>query len=180
MPDEVGQIVVGVDTRDSAGRPSGKVVPLGEEAVRRSVYVQVRRSMPLGMLEPFDVPTMAPNCDQRASSTVAPQSLLMMNSALVVEQTGEMAARIRREAGDDPAAQFRRAWLIAFGREATAGECDAGLAFLAEQTAAASADLPEDKDGTPDPNQPTVSPEQTALEHLCHALVISNGFLYVD
>ncbi len=180
MPDDVGQIVVGVDTRDSAGRPSGKVVPLGEEAVRRSVYVQVRRSMPLGMLEPFDVPTMAPNCDQRASSTVAPQSLLLMNSALVVEQAGKMAARIRREAGDEPAAQFRRAWLVAFGREATASECDAGLAFLAEQTAAARADLPAEGDGTPDPNKPTVSPEQVALEHLCHALVISNGFLYVD
>src|SRR5262249_46080048 len=79
-PDDVGQIVVGVDTRDSAGRPSGNVVSLGEEEYRRSVYVQVRRSMPLGMLEPFDAPLMTPNCQQRASSTVAPQSLLMMNS----------------------------------------------------------------------------------------------------
>ena len=29
MPDEVGQIVIGVDTRDTAGRPTGQVVPLG-------------------------------------------------------------------------------------------------------------------------------------------------------
>ncbi len=48
MPDDVGQIVVGVDTRDSAGRPSGKFVPLGEEEFRRSVYVQVRRTQAAG------------------------------------------------------------------------------------------------------------------------------------
>ncbi|MEX2114709.1 MAG: PSD1 and planctomycete cytochrome C domain-containing protein [Pirellulales bacterium] len=179
MPDEVGQIVVGVDTRDSAGRPSGKVVPLGEAAFRRSVYVQVRRSMPLGMLEPFDVPTMTPNCDQRASSTVAPQSLLMMNSALVVEQAGVMAARVRREAGDDPAAQFHHAWLLAFGRQPTAHESEGGLAFLTEQAASARADAAASAAGTPDPNT-AAPPEQAALAHLCHALLISNGFLYVD
>ncbi|HET6426700.1 MAG TPA: PSD1 and planctomycete cytochrome C domain-containing protein, partial [Planctomycetaceae bacterium] len=33
-PDEVGQIVVGVDTRDSAGRPTSKKVGLGEDVYR--------------------------------------------------------------------------------------------------------------------------------------------------
>src|SRR6185369_17249153 len=97
-------------TRDSAGRPSGKVIPLGEEEYRRSIYVQVRRSRPLGMLEPFDAPPLSPNCEQRASSTVAPQSLLMLNSQFVTEQAGEMAIRIQREVGSDPAVQFHRAW----------------------------------------------------------------------
>ena len=69
-PDDVGQVVVGVDTRDSAGRPTGKVVPLGEDEFRRSIYVQVRRSRPLGMLETFDAPLMTPNCELRTSSTV--------------------------------------------------------------------------------------------------------------
>ncbi|HWA99553.1 MAG TPA: PSD1 and planctomycete cytochrome C domain-containing protein, partial [Pirellulales bacterium] len=57
-PDEVGQVVIGVDTRDTAGRPTGKKVDLGEAVYRRSVYIQVRRSLPLGMLETFDAPTM--------------------------------------------------------------------------------------------------------------------------
>jgi hypothetical protein len=60
-PDDAGQIVIGVDTRDSAGRPTGKIVPLGEDEFRRTIYVQVRRSQPLGMLEPFDAPLMKPN-----------------------------------------------------------------------------------------------------------------------
>ena len=118
-PDEAGQIVVGVDTRDSAGRPTGKVVPLGDDEFRRTIYVQVRRSRPLGMLEPFDAPLMKPNCELRTSSTVAPQSLLMMNSAFVVEQSEAMAERIEREVGSDPQAQFQRAWLLAYSRQPT-------------------------------------------------------------
>ena len=82
MPDEVGQIVIGVDTRDSAGRPSGKIVPLGSAEFRRSIYVEARRSMPLGMLQAFDEPLMTPNCERRATSTVSPQALFMMNSPL--------------------------------------------------------------------------------------------------
>jgi hypothetical protein len=175
MPDDVGQVVVGIDTRDSAGRPSGKVIPIGEEEFRRSLYVQVRRSMPLGMLEPFDLPIMTPNCEQRSSSTVAPQSLLMMNSALVVSQSEALAARVLQEAGAEQAAQFRRAWLLAFSRPPDEAETSAGLAFLAEQTSALQEEVA--KQAT---NESADDVARTALAQLCHALLISNEFLYVD
>jgi hypothetical protein len=174
-PDDVGQIIVGIDTRDSAGRPSGKVVPLGDEEFRRSIYVQVRRSTPLGMLEPFDVPVMSPNCQQRASSTVAPQSLLMMNSPFVTQQAEAMAARIEREAGADPAASFQRAWRLVFGRAPSAVEIEGGVGFLARQAEAASSNPP-----AADPKEPPPDPARVALANLCQALVSSNGFLYVD
>ncbi len=173
-PDDVGQIVVGVDTRDSAGRPTGKIVPLGEEEFRRSLYVQVSRSKPLGMLEPFDSPAMTPNCEQRASSTVAPQSLLMMNSSFVVQQAEAMAARVEREAGVDPAAQFRLAWLLVFSRAPSEAEVQAGVEFLAEQASALSSRVPADS------KAPKPRPAALALANLCQALVSSNGFLYVD
>ncbi|HEY5315444.1 MAG TPA: PSD1 and planctomycete cytochrome C domain-containing protein, partial [Pirellulales bacterium] len=104
MPDNVGQVVIGIDTRDSAGRPSGKEVSLGDEVFRRSIYVQVRRSMPLGMLETFDAPTMtsACNCESRSNSTVAPQSLILMNSEFLLEQSRLFAARLMREAAGPP------------------------------------------------------------------------------
>ena len=183
MPDEVGQFVVGIDTRDSAGRPSGKVVPLGEEEFRRSIYVQVRRSRPLGMLEPFDAPLMKPNCELRTSSTVAPQSLLMMNSQFVVEQSERMAARVEQEVGADPTAQFQRAWLLAYSRKPSDAETLAGVAFLTEQTALASqaaAATPLDAKQPPDPKTPPTPPARVALAQLCQALLISNAFLYVD
>ena len=183
MPDEVGQFVVGIDTRDSAGRPSGKVVPLGEEEFRRSIYVQVRRSRPLGMLEPFDAPLMKPNCELRTSSTVAPQSLLMMNSQFVVEQSERMAARVEEEVGADPTAQFQRAWLLAYSRKPSDADTLAGVAFLTEQTALASqaaAATPLDAKQPPDPKTPPTPPARVALAQLCQALLISNAFLYVD
>ncbi len=171
-PDEVGQIIVGVDTRDSAGRPTGKSVGIGEDEFRRSLYIQSRRSMPLSMLEPFDAPVMSPNCEQRASSTVAPQSLLLMNSEFVVDQTEAMADRIRAEAGDDPAAQFTLAWRLAFARPPTDTERNSGTAFLTEQAATLTATTANEKK-KPDP-------VRLALANLCHALVSANGFLYVD
>ena len=160
-PDDVGQIVVAVDTRDSAGRPSGKVEPLGDNEFRRSIYVQVRRSMPLGVLEPFDLPRMTPNCERRTSSTAAPQSLLMLNNPFVIQQAEYLANRIRETAGEDLPAQVTHAWRMIFGRLPSESDLAAGIEFL---TLA----------------EPT--PETTAfsLNHFCHALLSSNGFLYID
>jgi hypothetical protein len=173
-PDEIGQIIVGVDTRDSSGRPTGKVVPLGEDEFRRSVYVQVQRSKPLGILETFDAPVMSPNCEQRSTSTNAPQSLLLMNNAFVLQQAAAMAHRIEREAGDVPKSQFQRAWQLAFGRTPSASEMERGVAFLAEQTAIFKGNAPvESASQKPEP-------AHLALSSLCQALVISNGFIYVE
>ncbi|MDX1966576.1 MAG: DUF1553 domain-containing protein, partial [Planctomycetaceae bacterium] len=175
MPDEVGQIVVGIDTRDSAGRPSGKVEPLGEDAFRRSLYVTVRRTLPLGMLEPFDAPVMSPNCEQRAFSTVAPQSLLMMNNTFVVDHAAAMAQRLKAEVGDDPNALIVAAWRECFGQTPSESNRAEGLAYLIEQiqffTANPVSNLPKDspKDAT-----------TLALATLCQALTSSNAFLYVD
>ena len=160
-PDDVGQIVLAVDTRDSAGRPSGKVEPLGDDEYRRSIYVQVRRTMPLGVLEPFDMPRMVPNCERRPISTGSTQALLMMNNPFVVQQSEVLADRIRIIAADAPG-QVRIAWRLIFGRNASDTEIQSGVEFL---TPAADA-----------------SPEvaNAALNHFCQALLSSNGFLYVD
>jgi mono/diheme cytochrome c family protein len=173
-PDDVGQIVVGVDTRDSAGRPTGKVVDLGEDEFRRSIYVQVQRSKPLGMLETFDAPAMSPNCERRASSTNAPQSLLLMNNTFVLQQADAMAQRIEKEVGGNRDAQFQRAWQLAFCRTPSASQSRAGVAFLQEQSAIIAASA------TAKPNPESAKSDHLALSNLCQALVISNGFLYVE
>jgi hypothetical protein len=173
-PDDVGQIVVGVDTRDSAGRPTGKVVDLGDDEFRRSIYVQVQRSKPLGMLETFDAPAMSPNCELRASSTNAPQSLLLMNNTFVLQQADAMAQRIEKEVGGDPVAQFQRGWQLTFGRAPSASQSRAGMAFLGEQTAIIAASAAANPKADPPKSA------HVALSNLCQALVISNGFLYVE
>lgn len=173
-PDEVGQIIVGADTRDSSGRPTDKVVSLGEDEFRRSVYVQVLRSKPLGMLETFDAPLMAPNCELRTSSTNAPQSLLLMNNAFVLQQSDVIAGRIEKEAGAEPNAEFERVWQLVFGRPATASQIKAGVRFMNEQAEIVAAA----KSGDDKKNE--VKPRHVAFANLCQALLMSNGFLYVE
>ncbi|HUP77346.1 MAG TPA: DUF1553 domain-containing protein, partial [Pirellula sp.] len=182
-PDEVGQIVVGSATRDG----NGILVSKGEDTpvkFRRGIYIQARRSMPLGMLEPFDLAAMSPNCDRRASSTVAPQSLLMMNNEVILTLAERFANRVLRDAGSEPTAQIILAWTLAFGTAPDDQELRAGVSLLETQRqhfqqvadSVAAGAKPSDKD------KPVVanSPELQALTLLCQAFFSSNRFLYVD
>lgn len=63
---------------------------------RRSVYAKWRRTQPVAMLQTFDAPVMQVNCDARSNSTVAMQSLLMMNNDLVLEQAEKIAKRVKQ------------------------------------------------------------------------------------
>jgi hypothetical protein len=172
--DEVGQIIVGNDNRDSAGRPEGPRKPLGEDEFRRSVYVQVRRSMPLGMLEPFDMASVSPNCELRRTSTVPPQALLMMNNDLVIREAERFAERVRNAAGNEPSAQATIAWTLALNRPPTPEQLSDAVRFLSEQTREIAARIPADQKSKEPPA------EQQALASFCQALLSSNAFLYVD
>jgi hypothetical protein len=171
MPDEAGQVVLGVDRRDSAGYLHGTPVRLGRERYRRGLYIQVRRSMPLSVLEPFDLPGTSPNCERRSTSTTAPQALVMMNSDFVVSSSLAFAGRVRREAGPDLRAQVRRAWRLAFGPPPDRRQERDALAYLREQTAYYR--LKKRTKGEP-------APERQALATFCQALLSSNPFLYVE
>jgi hypothetical protein len=191
MRDVDGQVVIGVDTTDAAGRPSGKSVSMNGEEYRRSLYVQTRRTQPLGMLETFDFPKMEPNCEARSASTVAPQSLALMNSDFALAQSRLLAERIEREAGVELEARVRRAWRLVMVREATAEEVSKSVEFLKVQTATLKGALekaslgvvgakPAKAGGATGKVEAPVSAEQGALATLCQALLSSNGFLYLD
>ncbi|MBL9128612.1 MAG: PSD1 domain-containing protein, partial [Verrucomicrobiales bacterium] len=107
-PDVHGQIVVGED-KTTGDNKMPVETSLGGEEFRRSVYVQVRRSRPLAMLHAFDAPVMETNCDRRRNSTVATQSLMLMNSATVLDLAARFAGRVAREAGADRSARIRKA-----------------------------------------------------------------------
>ncbi len=173
-PDDVGQIIVGKATRDGNGILVAKFEDSPEQ-FRRSVYVQVRRSMPLGLMEPFDIAAMSPNCDRRTSSTVAPQALMMMNNDLVLRLSERFAQRVLAEAGDDATAQVRRTWLLAFGRVADEPTITQAVAFLESQRQ----NFTLAPDAKP-PMPPPLPPAQQALSLLCQALLSSNQFLYVE
>jgi hypothetical protein len=167
MADLVGQWVIGIENLN-AGRP-GAAIPMNGEDLRRSLYVQVRRSRPLAVLETFDAPRMEPVCEARSSSTVAPQSLMLMNGTLTLAQSEEFARRLLNEAGPKPEDQIALAWQLAYGREPEPAEREGAAGFLTAQTQALAKREAKDAD-----------PAQKALASLCQVLLGSNEFLYVD
>ena len=103
------------------------------QQARRSVYVFVKRSLAVPELDLLDAPDTTTSCAARPVSTTAPQALTFFNGAFVNEQAAHFAERLRREAGDDPAAQVRRAFELALCRPPRHEEQAAGVAFLGRQ-----------------------------------------------
>src|SRR5438876_12426374 len=85
------------------------------------------------MLHAFDAPVMEVNCERRQSSTVATQSLMLMNSQFIIDQAARFAQRLQKECADDRAAQVARAWQLAFSRTPTKQESTEALEFLSRQ-----------------------------------------------
>ena len=140
--------------------------------LKRSLYVQVRRTQPVAMLESFDQPFMEPNCTRRVSSTVPTQSLAMLNSAFVVSQSEAFAKRLLQ--GDkttDLKQATRRAWQEAFGRDLPAHNADRLNTFVEAQRQHFDAKL---KGKKPE------AARHRALATLCQVLLATNEFLYVD
>ncbi len=80
---------------------TGQVVVDGDQT-RRSLYVQTRRSRPVAMLQAFDAPVMETNCVIRPSSTVATQSLMLLNGKFILDQATKLAERATAEAPSLP------------------------------------------------------------------------------
>ncbi|MFY9251858.1 MAG: PSD1 and planctomycete cytochrome C domain-containing protein [Fuerstiella sp.] len=175
MADQVGRIVVGKENLN-AGRP-GAVIDLKGEQFRRSIYIQTRRSRPLSVLDTFDRPAMAPNCDMRRPSTNSTQSLLMMNSDLVIEYSRYLAERLQTDSPDNTALQIQNAWKLIYSRNANESEISMAEHFLQQQTDALAATTAYKPDGKTPPKR---SAPQEAMAILCQMLLSSNEFLYLD
>jgi hypothetical protein len=144
-------------------RPDGLVMPVGsEKGWRRMVYVRQERKQLPTILENFDLPQMNPNCLERRESTVSLQALYLMNNGMVEKLARDFAARVRKEAGDDPGAAIERVYLIALGRRPSGEELELGKSFLSRW-----------------PGREPAAPS-AALSAYCHTILNSAGFLYID
>jgi cytochrome c553 len=178
---EEGQIIIGVDTRDTAGRQTGKFIGLNGEEYRRSIYVQARRSMPLEMFAAFDAPAMTDaNCANRPSTTVSPQSLLLMNNLYMREYAQDLARRVQREAGADLEKQILRVFALCFGRTPSMSDQLAAAEFVKAQTEHYKITPAKLEKVSGPAEKADAPPELLGLTALCHALISSNEFLYVD
>ena len=167
-----------------------------EDGRRRTVYVFQRRSLALPLVEAFDGPDMVNSCPRRTTTTIAPQALAMFNGDFSREEARYFAERVQREAGDDTSRQIAHAYEIALIRKPSPAQQTLALDFLQKQTRLHLQDgqkaKPDGKqNGTrtvADTSGQTSAPDaktlkaaqQAALADLCHVLINTNEFLYLD
>ncbi len=171
--DPQGRVITGIDKGTIT---LNKVDPAGEADFRRSIYIQVRRSKPVTVLDTFDAPVMQPNCEMRAQTTVAPQSLLLMNDTFVLESSRRLADLVEKEAPKDRAKQLQRLWSLLYGQTPSEADIAQCLAYLDEQTKA----LMQYHHDIQHPKGVVPNPPQEAMASLCQVLCSSNRFLYVE
>jgi hypothetical protein len=139
----------------------------GPKEWRRSVYIFVKRSVLLPLIEVFDCPATTVSSPSRSVSTVAPQALALLNNQSTLEQADHFARRVELEAGADRRVQITRAFKYALSREPSPMEVDWALKFLKDQDDRYTLRRHE-------------HPEAAALRDFCHAMLNLNEFLYVD
>ncbi len=105
-----------------------------EEASRRTIYAFVKRSLIVPLMEVLDFCDTTRSSAKRMTTSVAPQALSMFNGDFVNRQAAHLAARLRREAGDDRSKQIDLAYRLALARPPTGTERDAMLSFLERES----------------------------------------------
>ena len=96
------------------GRGWGSASP--EEAARRSVYIHVKRSLHVPLIETLDMAETDKSCSVRFVTVQPTQALTMLNSVFMNEEAQKFAERLRKEAGDDTARQVELGLRLALCR----------------------------------------------------------------
>ncbi len=125
------------------------------ETTRRSIYLKVLRNKRDAVLDVFDVPDGSSSTPLRNVTTTPTQSLLMINGPWMLERARTLAAQIERDARQ-PADQVRLAYRLVLARMPTAEEEADAVAFVSGEEV------------------------RERLADLCHVLLNSNEFIYVD
>jgi hypothetical protein len=138
---------------------------------RRTIYLPIIRNHLFSLLEQFDYPDPTMPVGDRQATTIAPQSLLLMNSEWIVE-SAERLALDSQQAGSSP--QSRIDWLVSqvLGRLPKPHERERIEQFLAE----AMADSGVAKDTLQ--NLTSVQTGEVAWTLLAQNLLIGNEFFY--
>jgi hypothetical protein len=143
--------------------------PIYTTFTKRSIYLPVVRNMLPDVLALFDAADPNGVTAVRNETTVASQSLFLLNSPFVREQAKQFAQRLL---GDDKLSdeqRIERAHRIAFGRKPSADEVTQSREFLASYLASPAAQV-----------RPEAERALSAWQSLCQVLLCDNEFMYVD
>ena len=132
---------------------------------RRAVYTFIKRSKPSPFLLLFDWPEHLVSIGRRASTTTATQSLALLNHPMVRLCAESLAQEMmsRGSAADAVNLLYERL----FARPPSTSEHQRAIAFLYEQEKLYR-------------SQGAADAVHRAWTDLCHALMVSNEFVYID
>jgi hypothetical protein len=140
----------------------GNAVP-GDPSRRRGVYLPIYRGgYSPDLFQSFDFPDSGLVTGRRNVTTVPTQALFLLNSPVVQQRAKMIADRLLTETADE-SQRIRTLYQRLFARPPTPHELARARAFLKTTRTTTSRDA-----------------ERTALSALCHTLMISNEFLFVD
>jgi hypothetical protein len=152
---------------DDGGRMQGWYTDPPENTDVRSLFLIRKRSLPVPFLQTFDLPDTTVSCARRDTTVVAPQALMLLNSADGIRYAEALADRLRSEY-DDNASRITRLFKLALARSPSDDERSQCNNFLTRHVT-----LHHDAE----------SPEQSANRawiDLCRAILNLNEFLYID
>jgi len=124
---------------------------------RRAIYLPVIRNHVYDLFELFDFPDPGTVNGNRADTTIAPQSLYLMNSPLVHRTCATMAKQLLADKKLNNTERVEWLYVKVYNRKPTANESKRAVAFVNE----------------------FCQERQASWQALCQALVSSNEFLYL-
>lgn len=143
-------------------------LPKDLEQPHRSVYLPVVRGVLPEMFSLFDFAAPERSVAQRDESIVPAQSLFLLNSPWIIEQSRFAAQRMLNETSLDDAGRVDRLYQLALARSPLADERTRAQRYLAES-----------ESFTADPKAAAMTPEQLRLERwtsFCQILFASGEF----
>ncbi|HZS06697.1 MAG TPA: PSD1 and planctomycete cytochrome C domain-containing protein [Blastocatellia bacterium] len=157
------------------------VTPDVKQHTRRSLYLFRKRNVKLPMLVAFDTPDLMSSCGARSASVHALQSLTMMNSDFMQQQSRALAKRLFNEAGGGERRMITRLYELTLGRPPQPPEMSATQTFLKEHTAIIRQRIASGEPVAQLKDLPKAVDAATAAAwvDLCLATLNLNEFLYV-
>ncbi|HSH94115.1 MAG TPA: DUF1549 domain-containing protein [Roseimicrobium sp.] len=100
---------------------------------RRSIYHRIMRNTRDPLMDVFDAPLWFNSASSRDVTTTPVQSLMLINSQMMLKRSEALAKRLEKEASADEAHMLEYLYQLTYGRSPTPQEVTMASTFLAEQ-----------------------------------------------
>lgn len=134
-----------------------------DQSNRRSIYMFAKRSLAVPLMTVFDYCDTTAPAGKRDVTIVAPQALTLFNNDTIHAESRAIADRVMAST-QDQSERTITAWRLVLGRDPSADEAELAKSHLSRLMAR--------EDGTDSAIR--------AWSSLCHVLLNSNEFMFVD